>query len=344
MLKDEYKNLIYKEEEIPSFLKPFMNLKEVLRLKDISYYCGMDYGPKEVYDFKEYYSRYDHSLNTAMMYYKFTKDNKGTIAMFLHDVSTPVFSHVVDIAKGDKIKQEYTESLNNLIISSITGINNLLKENDMNISDLDIKKYTIADNDRPRLCIDRLDATLIDSLLWNKTGNINDVNLILNNLVILKNEDGRDELGFKDLKIGEKFFDYAIVDAYSTSDNKDIYCMNLMAEIIKKGLELKLFTEKDLFKLTEKEFVNILNNSVLSKKFDEFQNILEDEIKYSIIKDDSYYNFSLDTKKRHINPLILHNGKALRLTFVNPEYKKVIGCYESKNTIGYVTNKKIRKL
>ena len=103
--------LIYKESlgDTPEFLKKYLDLDIVKRLKGISLLCGMDYASKYAYDFKCYISRYDHSLDVALIVWKLTHDKKATLAGLFHDISTPVFSHVIDYMNKDYIKQESTE-------------------------------------------------------------------------------------------------------------------------------------------------------------------------------------------------------------------------------------------
>ena len=63
-------------------------------------------------------------------------------------------------------------------------------------------------------------------------------------LEILKNEDNEDEIGFRDVAIAKLFFKFCIIDAKKTSENGDIFCMNYMAEIIKKGIDLGIAPEE----------------------------------------------------------------------------------------------------
>ena len=343
LVVEGYKRLIY--DEVPEFLKPFLELKEIKRLKKISYFCGMDYGPSDVYNFLDYYFRYDHSLNCAMLYYKLTNDRKGTVACLFHDISTPVFSHVVDIMAGDNIKQEYTESFNSYYISKIDGIHDLLYECGMKFSDIsDLKKYPVGDNDRPRLCVDRLDAVMVNNLLWSKASSLPITKMFLDNLCIVKNEDGCDEIGFKDENIAKIFFKFSLIDAGKSSEMSDIFSMNLMADILKKGIEFNIFTKEDLFKFDEEEFVYILSNSLLGDFYNDFKNMNKSDIYYSLNYNDDFYNYSLKTKKRYVDPLVIVGGSVNRLTNVCDECKSLKDDFVNKKTVGYVTNKRIRKI
>lgn len=79
-----YNNLIPEIKEyfkilsscIPNFLIPYIETNTMLRLKDISVFCGMEYGKKDLYNFKYYISRLDHSISTSLIVWNFSKDKK----------------------------------------------------------------------------------------------------------------------------------------------------------------------------------------------------------------------------------------------------------------------------
>lgn len=83
-------------ENIPEFITDFAAADAMLRLMDIGMNCGLEYTGFPVYKDCEPYSRYDHSIGAALIIWHFTRDMAQTIAGLLHDISTPVFAHVVD--------------------------------------------------------------------------------------------------------------------------------------------------------------------------------------------------------------------------------------------------------
>ena len=113
MYLEHYKNRL---DNIPSFLKKYLSVSSLSRLKRVGYFCGMDYASKDIYNFSEYISRFDHSLTVALMIYKLTGDKKATLAGLFHDIGTPCFSHVIDYMNGDYIIQESTEEYTEKII------------------------------------------------------------------------------------------------------------------------------------------------------------------------------------------------------------------------------------
>ena len=166
--------------DIPQFLEKYLKLRILTRLKKVGYFCGMDYASPHVYMFEYKISRFDHSLTTALMTWKYSKDKKATLAALFHDVSTPCFSHVIDYMNKDYENQESTEEKTESILKNCKSLKKLLKEDDLSLDDiLDFKKFTIVDNHRPKLCADRIDGIILTSLGWTKTLTMEEVPSIL---------------------------------------------------------------------------------------------------------------------------------------------------------------------
>ena len=54
------------------FLKKYLKVPSLQRLKGIGYFCGMNYASKDIYNFSEHITRYDHSITTALNVWNFT--------------------------------------------------------------------------------------------------------------------------------------------------------------------------------------------------------------------------------------------------------------------------------
>ena len=144
-----YKELLL--EDYPSFLNKYLECPSIVRLKSVGYFCGMDYASKDIYDFGEYISRFDHSLDVALITWKYTKDKTSTLAGLIHDIATPVFAHVIDYMNKDYANQESTEEYTEKIVKSDCMLINYLLEDGININEvIDFKKHSIVDNDSPK--------------------------------------------------------------------------------------------------------------------------------------------------------------------------------------------------
>lgn len=307
--------------EIPDFLNDYINTPQMQKLAGISVSCGTYY--TKLFDKMVWYSSLDHSIAVSLIVWNFTKDKKQTIAGLFHDIATPVFKHSIDFMNGDYKKQESTEELTTQIISESKEIMSLLKRDGIKIEEVDnYHIYPIADNDTPMLSADRLEYTLSNGLgacknIWN----MEDVKEIYENIEIQKNEQGIEELGFKDIKIAEKFVKGMRILSNSYIDNKTKFSMQFLADIMKIMSSQNLITKKDLYELSEKEVIERIENcdyAEISQKFDMWKNA--HEIKESDEKVKDKYCVSIDAKIRYINPLV--NG--IRISEISEVAKEEI--------------------
>jgi len=304
--KKEQKKIIYNKylnilnyNSIPNFIKKYLQVPSLTRLKNIGYFCGMDYASKEIYDFSEKISRYDHSLTTALITWNLTKNKISTLSALFHDISTPCFSHVIDYMNKDYNLQESTETYTKDILLKDKELIKYLKEDKIEIEDIiNFKKYTIVDNKRPKLCADRLDGIILTSLYWTKELKISSVKEIINDLEIYINENKELEIGFKNYFIANKVYELnKSIDVYCHS-KEDNYMMELLANITNIAIKNKIITYEDLYLLDEEILINILktcNNNKIKKLLKIFENITSKEIPDILLP---------DVKIRKLNPLV----------------------------------------
>ena len=287
---------------MPLFLRKYFECPSLVRLMNVGYFCGMDFASKSVYDFKEYISRFAHSLTTSLLTYKVTKDKTMTIAALFHDVATPCFSHVIDYMNEDYEKQESTEELTEDIIKNDKYLLKCLREDNIDVDDvINFKKFSIVDNDRPKCCADRLDGVILTGIGWTKNINKDDIKKIINDVRVFKNEDNEDEIGFTSRDIVSKIIDVSkSIDLYCHT-NEDNYMMQLLATITKLSIDRGYITYDDLYSLNEIELFNRLKNSKdkeLLDKISLFENINIDCIPKTELP---------NVKVRVLKPLV--NGK-----------------------------------
>ncbi len=298
---DNYKSLIC---ETPKFLEKYLSLRILTRLKKVGYFCGMDYASKDIYDFAYNISRYDHSLTTALLTWKHTKDKKETLAALFHDVSTPCFSHVIDYMNKDYETQESTEEKTEAILRSSKSLKRLLKEDNLTIEDItDFKKFTIVDNHRPKLCADRIDGIILTSLGWTKNLKMEDIPKIIESIEVTTNENNEKELGFNNKEIASLLCDLnKDIDTLCHS-NEDNFMMELLAEITKYVIDNNYITYDNLYEYNEDKLFKILtsiDDNALKVLINLFRNVRVEEVTIKELP---------KVKRRLINPLV--NGKRL---------------------------------
>ena len=265
----------------------------------------MDYASKDIYDFGEYITRFDHSLTVALLTYKLTKNEKATLAALFHDVSSPCFSHVIDYMNKDYSNQESTEEYTENIIREDKKLIKLLKKNNIEVEDIiDFKKYPVVDNKRPRLCADRLDGIILTGALWTKDLDKETIKEIIDSIEIYTNEDDVDEIGFNNEELANKIMiinENIDIICHSKEDN---YMMELLASITREAINLGIITYEDLYHKGEEEILSLIKSTKdldLQEKLYRFENVTVEEIE------------ELDMpyiKKRNILPIV--NGKRIK--------------------------------
>ncbi|MBE6140594.1 MAG: HD domain-containing protein [Firmicutes bacterium] len=289
-------------QNMPSFLEKYLEVKCLQRLKKVGYFCGMDYASKDIYSFKEKITRFDHSLTVALLVYKLTNDLTLTIAALFHDIATPCFSHVIDYMNQDYELQESTEEYTEFVLKKDDYLKKCLKMDSINIEDIiNFKKFSIVDNERPKLCADRIDGIILNGISWTKNIELEDIKNIIEDLIIFINEFDEQEIGFKTRKIVEKIISVNASVNILCQSKEDNYMMNLLAKITKIAIEKKYITYESLYFYNEEylfELLKKINDQELSYLIYLFENVKKDEI---------FYKINEKIKKRIINPLL--NGK-----------------------------------
>lgn len=262
----------------------------------------MDYASKNLYDFLEKISRYDHSLTVALLVWRFTRDKKATLAGLFHDIATPCFAHVIDYMNKDYYQQESTEEYTEEIIKNDVVLRNYLEEDNILLEDIiNFKKYTIVDNSRPKLCADRLDGIILSGISWTKTIDKSDIVEIVNDLEIYENEDHEIEIGFKTLNVALKTLQTSKEIDKFCHTNEDNFMMELLAEITRTAIENKVIEYRELYYIDEDILMNKIRGSEIDRLIqllDMFENVVLEDIP----------NIGLDSvKPRNLNPLFAGN-------------------------------------
>lgn len=312
-------------EEIPEYLYEYIGTAEMQNQGKISVTCGSCY--TNLFNIKLSYSSLDHSVAVALIVYHFTKDKKQTLAALLHDIATPAFKHCIDFMNGDHENQESTEELTTKIIGDSKDIMSLLKRDGIKLEEVaDYHIYPIADNDTPRLAADRLEYTFSNGLgVRTKLWELADVQEIYQNIEVQTNEDGIEELGFKDKEIAEKFVRIMSQLSAFYISNQTTFSMQFIADIMKKMSENNLISKQDLYTLSEEEIIKRIEKCKVGKIAESFKKwrtateLLESEEPVQGV-----YCIKGKNKKRYIVPLVKTESGYTRINEISESAKQDI--------------------
>ena len=323
--------------EFPNFLKKYIELPIMQRLSGIGLLCGTDW--TSLYKNRFFYSRLDHSVGVALIIWNFTKDKTQTIAGLLHDVSTTVFSHVSDFRKGDALTQTSTEEPTTKMILSDSALCKLLESDGIELKDVvDYHIYPIADNEIPSLSADRLEYMYPSGLALDGSWTFEEIAKTYNDLIILKNEENKEELGFKTIEMAELYCKKFCMIGHILQLNENKLSLQLLSQIMSKAVELDVLQEEDFMTLSESKIIekieSFIGNKSLNgdeKKFatmyNTFRKMTKVEHTNQKLPEDEYFCVSLKVKQRYINPLVkvgTNSQQAKRLSEVSDFANKLI--------------------
>ena len=311
--------------DYPKFIDKYIKTNELERLDGIGQFCGCDY--TKVHSVKYWYTRLDHSIITALMTWHFTKDKAQTLAALFHDLGTPAFSHCIDFFLGDSIKQESSEISVKDILSNSQEICDYLEKDQITLDLVsDIETYTIVDNERPKICVDRLDGVLHTGLIWLHFWSIEDIKEIYNDMAVFTNNQNELELGFNNINIAEKFYEGAYKYSIALQSNEDKYTLSFIADILKNMVKSGLDIES-LYKLSELEIVNMIEKSDNNNDWRIFSN-REKIIRSDTVPNVPHYKLA-SAKKRYVIPLCKNNNKLTRLNEISDRCQELLDDYSN---------------
>lgn len=313
--------------KFPEWLIEYIQTPEMQRIKGTSMSCGTDY--TKVFNNKYWYSNLEHSVGVALIIWNFTKDKKQTLAGLFHDIATPTFKHCIDFMNGDSEHQESTEERTEQIIKDSKEIMSLLTRDGIKLEQVsDYKIYPIADNESPKLSADRFEYTFSSGLVFYRVWELELIREIYNNVSILINEDGIEELGFNDIKVCERYIHIISKLWPRWICDEDRTVMQFLADII-KSMNVKGFvTIDDLYSLSEQDIINkILNceDLYIQESFKKFQNITKVYVSNEPVI--GKYCINVKTKRRYIIPLTKYNDKTYRINDVSTQAREDIDEY-----------------
>lgn len=330
----KYHNIL--EPQPPEFLNKYYELPMLQRLKNVGLLCGTDWTP--LYKNRFYYSRFDHSVGVALIIWHFTHDKAQTISGLLHDVSTPVFSHVSDFRKGDALTQTETEGTNESIIRSDRNLDALLAVDGLRVEQVeDYHKYPIADNEIPQLSSDRLEYMFPSGMALDGSWDLPSVRRAYEDLEVLRNEEGLPELGFKTLEIAEDYTRRFCMIGHILQLNENKLTLHLLGKIMNLAVEEGILSEADFMTKSEAEIIGILDKelsqnpkafskerSKLARLYKTFRTMTKIEHTQTPLDENEYFCINLKVKQRYINPLVKTANSCTRINETSSQAKKII--------------------
>ena len=339
--------------DYPDFIDKYLALPILARLKGVGLLCGTDW--TKLYKNRFHYSRLDHSVGVALIIWHFTHDKAQTLAGLFHDASTPVFSHVSDFRKGDALTQTATESDNERLLKNDAALCELLADDGLTVDQIcDYHIYPVADNEIPQLSADRLEYMFPSGMALDGSWDLPSIERAYNDIVVLKNEEGQDELGFKTLEIAEDYCRRFCMIGHILQLNENKLTLHMLGQIMNMAVELGVLHEDDFMNKSEREIMDVLDDvfpavpelvegvegplANLSRLYRTFRIMTSIEHTDHALPQEEYFCVSLNVKQRYIDPLVAMPTKGPfdrlrdptgRLSAISPFAHKIIEDFKS---------------
>lgn len=299
-------------KDFPLFIEELINTPEFKRLEKVGMNCGCEYTSFPIFTKGKEYTRYKHSIGVALIVWHFTKDIKQSIAGLLHDISSPVFAHVVDFLNGDHENQESTEEKTEEIIENSKEIQKILKKYNLTTKDVyDYHMYPIADNDSPLLSADRLEYTIGNAYYYGFKS-MEELKEIYEDLVVCKNELGEDEISFNSLDKAIEFTCASLSNSKVYTSNEDRFSMQCLADLLKLAIDKEVITVEDLYTTEDVVIDKLYKDSEIKSKFEEFTKLSQIIVKKE--KPEDGYWINVPAKRRYINPQLTSKERVASLS------------------------------
>ena len=297
--------------EIPDFLREASQTDALRRLRGVGMNCGCEYTDFPRFQNLRGYSRFDHSLGVACIVWQHTHDKAQAMSGLLHDISTPVFAHVVDFLKGDHLREEATEAGTEASIRASEELLAVLEKHGLTVDSVkDYHIYPIADNDSPKLSADRLEYSL-GNMLNYRFAEFCTAKKLYSDICVGENEFGEPELMFVHAECAAEFADRALSCAMVYVSDEDRYGMQHLAELLRDALGAGVIGTDDL-NGTEPEIIEKLTaEPSIAERWRRFCAMHTMEVSHEASRSGDWRK--IFAKKRCIDPYVRGRGRVSEL-------------------------------
>jgi len=288
----------------------------VRRLKGV-----LQHGITALIDITRPTTRLEHSMGVMVLVGNLGGSRMEQIAALLHDVSHTAFSHVIDYVFDNHDGQNYHDEHKERYMAG-TDLPAVLAQVGLDWRDfLEVSHYPILEQPAPRLCADRLDYFLRDSLDLG-LATPDQVATALDHLVLSQ---GR--IAVDDLETARWLADtYMAADETSWANFREVGLYELTARAIRYALTAGILIEDDIWgtdavvwrkmnALADPELLTLIAPIQASTQF---------------VWDEDRPDFRVSTKLRTIDPDVVWDGALTPLSELDPEFGRRRQAYLSR--------------
>jgi len=263
-------------------------------------------------------NRFNHSMGVFCLLRKYKAPIEEQIAGLIHDASHSAFSHCVDYALKEKgaEKQTHQDDVFDSFIKK-TEIPGILKKYEIKLNYiLDDKNFPLKEKNLPDICADRIDYVLRDAYHFEVISK-NKINYFLKNL-----ETRNGKWFFKNYQSAKRFAKlYFEMNRKYYSGLPTALMFRTVGDYLKYALDKKYISKKDLYGTDKEVLQKIKRNLKKDEKLNIFWKRMNKKIEYKFSKSS---DMRILCKSRAIDPCFLKNGKLIKISSADSNWKKVL--------------------
>ena len=302
-----YDDVVYGEETIEEMvILDLMASEAMQRLRGV-----LQHGITALIGITSPVTRFDHSMGVMILVKRMGGSLTEQIAALLHDVSHTAFSHVIDYVFDDHDGQSYhDEHKESFLLSS--DIPAVLARHGCDWRQfLNEANYPILEQPAPRLCADRLDYFLRDSIDLGLATH-EEVSQALDHLLLADNRIATaDPAAARWLGTT-----YMAADDASWANFREVGLYEVTARAIKRGLEIGVLSEADIWGTDEPAWAKL--QATGDEQLQYWLRFVAPETEF--VWDEQRPSFLVSTKLRTIDPDVLVDGELAPLSLLDPSF------------------------
>lgn len=253
------------------------------------------------------FSRYDHMVGVMLLLRKVGASLEEQIAGLLHDVSHFALSHMIDYVFFNEQEQSHQDRIHKHFIS-YTSLPEILERHQIPLqAATEPHEYSLLEQPSPDLCADRVDYTLRQAALQDKTDHLTTI------VDSLTAHEGR--LVFTTRDAAERFYHlYSHFQKHCWGYTSGKYL--LLASAIRLAFNNETLHFADFYH----DDTHVIGK-LRSSSHPEIQRRLQLlDNGFTLVRDDQHPEYVAREKLRFIDPAFLSLGRAVKISEVLPDY------------------------
>lgn len=256
-------------------------------------------------------TRFDHSMGAMNLVRRLGGSLEEQIAGLLHDISHTAFSHVIDYVFDGHDSQSYHDEKKEAYVAG-TDLPGILDRHSRDwLEYISEERFSLLEQPAPRLCADRLDYFLRDSLpLGLATGE--EIQYAVDHLAV---QEGR--IGVDNLEAAQWIgYTFMAADEASWANFREVGLYEVTAQAIRRALHIGALTEEDFWSTDALVWSTLQMHP--DQKLRELLNLVSAETQF--IWDETNPAFRISTKLRSVDPDVIIDDRLQPLSELDPGF------------------------